>query len=228
MVVRVSLIVALSVGLGVVLAGLTLSRIRAGAAQDHRRIEELSAAIRELQRKRPTLVRVVERSPENPASFSPGEPGSPERDDAPEHAEKRAASSGDNAGPGMRPDLAMTTKLNLAFSAEATERAWADRSHDNIAATVASIGFERNVATLECRSALCKIESTFPGIDSYNKFSDEVGGRVPDGDGLVTPTPELRPDGSVHAVSYWVRRGQLAILFPPAPGAHAEPYKWSN
>lgn len=221
MAVRLSLIVTLIAGLAVAVGGLTLGHIRSGAARDRQKIEELSAAIQELQRKPPTIVRVVERSPGVPAP-SPAAVARPaDPDEAPGGAEGRPAPSGDQP----RPDVAMTMKLNLAFSEEAAERGWAEKSHANIAGAIASIGFTRNVASLECHSSLCKIESTFPGIDAYNQFSDEVGGRVPDGDGLVTPTPELRADGSVHAVSYWVRKGQLVALFPPATGAHAEAEK---
>ena len=206
------ILLVLGVG-GVVVMALALQGLRANARRDRDQLAALSATVSQLQRRPPAVVRLVEAASTGPLPTPTVFPHL-----TPAEAPEGAAPAGSRPIDKQRTEAAMDAKLSSVFADQPIDRNWAANVHGQIMDVVRAAGIASNVEAVECRTSVCRITSTFPSTSSYNRFSDEVGGRVPDGDGLMTPAPELREDGSVHAVSYWMRSGQVALAFPPADG----------
>jgi len=101
--------------------------------------------------------------------------------------------------------------LSTHYSGEAVDQTWATRTFNALKEAIGVLQADRNVQSVDCRSALCRIESHFADVASYNQFVDRLAAQ-PGTDGMISPSLERSPDGTLAATSYWVREGQMALV----------------
>jgi len=113
--------------------------------------------------------------------------------------------------------------LSTHYADEPIDHDWSTRTFNGLKDAVASLGVDRNVESIDCRSALCRIQSRFSDMPTYNRFMDQLAAQ-PDGDGMISPSYQEGPDGVIVATSYWVRAGQMSTVTGGlARGPHEKP-----
>lgn len=199
------LLIAGSISVGAML------QIRSLRVESNRRIDALAVAVAALGERPAGVVRVVERT-QLPAPIAVTEEHKPPS--GPPAAESRA----EQEERSRHAQLTISTRLRSTFETQAVDRDWSERTQKAIVSVINATDSRSYVKSVECRASLCRIHSVFPNKEAHNAFMQEVSGgpnRLNDGEGVVTPSPALQSDGSVDAVSYWVRTGHMALALPP-------------
>jgi hypothetical protein len=202
-----------------VIVGREYFKLREQSKVDRVTIDELAASVERLEQRPPSVMRIVEGGPrarQAPSGFNdPGNVVTP-----PEPANP---APGPVAPKGEKIEV-IAARFAAAYGDERTDTGWADQTKRDLRATVASLGVDRNIESLECHSSLCRIQSTFTDQSEYNHFMDELAGKVAGGDGMISPDLQRADNGSLHVLSYWVRAGRMAELttgVSPVPGPTA-------
>ena len=187
-----------------VLALAELRQMSAEIQHDREEIVRLAKSIERLQ-ERPATVRVeretrVERlgGADGRAAASPASPA--RVIDDPEERKR------------LPVEQVLGERLGARYADEPIDHEWANQTARGLKEEIAQLGVERNVASVDCRSSVCRLQSQFADMTAYNQFMDQMSAHAPGGEGMISPVLEQREDGSVSATSYWVRTGNMKAL----------------
>jgi len=183
--------------------------LRENSRRDREQLARLDAAVAQLADRPPVRVEhqtVIERTVTGEERPTAG---------------TRPASAGDPTTAAKPPiEQVIDRSLSAHYADDAIDHAWSTHAFNELKEVVEALGVQSNVQSMDCRSSLCRIQSTFADVSTYNRFMDQLAAQ-PGTDGMISPSYDQAPNGTVVATSYWVREGQMArVTDGVAKGPH--------
>lgn len=193
------------------------------AAADHALVNQLSASVEALQQRPASTLRIVERE----VSSAPAPEAVKEQPREPDPLMRAPSVQQPRPRKPLPPkaaDPAVTAaRFESTYADEHTDWTWATETTKELRATIDSLGLARNIEFLECRTSLCRIQSSFPDRETYNQFMDALAVKVSGGDGMISPDVQREPKGGLRALSYWVRAGKMRDLTSESASGEPSP-----
>jgi hypothetical protein len=186
----------------VVAAGGQFWRMQTEMRHDRDAIARLEASVEHLE-ERPATVRIEHETRVERVVGAEDRPPTADTDPA------NTATAGAGTAP-AQPSL--SDQLASRYADEPIDQVWSVEALNGLKEAVASLGLDRNVESVDCRSALCRIQAQFPNRDAYSRFMDQLPGHLAGGDTMISPTYDELPNGAIRATSYWIRKGQLGTV----------------